>query len=250
MKTLVIDVGGTHIKFAVTGEAGSRQLASGPGMSAVGMVSQVLAATRDWQYEVVSIGYPGPVRHGQPIREPWNLAEGWVGFDYEQRFGRPVRIVNDAAMQALGSYVEGRMLFLGLGTGLGSTLIVDGTLVPLELGHLPYRGGRSYEDCLGVHGLKRLGPKKWSRAVRDVVERFRAALQPDYIVLGGGNAARLRRIPDGARIGDNNDAFRGGFRLWESSAQSAHVLGAQHQPFPGRVRSSTAARRAALAIRT
>jgi polyphosphate glucokinase len=250
MRTLVIDVGGTHIKFAVTGEAGSRQLLSGPGMSAVSMASQVLAATHDWQYEVISIGYPGPVRDGRPIREPWNLAAGWVGFDYERRFARPVRMLNDAAMQALGSYVDGRMLILGLGTGLGSTLIVDGTLVPLELGHLPYRGGRSYEDCLGVQGLKRLGPKKWSRAVRDVVDRFRAALQPDYVVIGGGNAAKLRRIPDGARIGENNDAFRGGFRLWQNPAQPAAVLGAQPQSFSGRVRRSTAARRAALAVRT
>jgi polyphosphate glucokinase len=227
MRTLVIDVGGTHVKFAVTGEAGSRQLPSGPCMSAMAMASQVLQATRDWQYEVISIGYPGPVRHGHPTREPWNLAGGWVGFDYERHFGRPVRMINDAAMQALGSYADGRMLFLGLGTGLGTTLIIDGTVVPLELGHLPYRGGRSYEGCLGARGLKRLGPKKWSRAVCDVVERFRAALQPDYIVIGGGNAARLKRIPEGARIGENNDAFRGGFRLWDAPQQPAGVLAPQ-----------------------
>jgi polyphosphate glucokinase len=180
------------------------------------MVAMVRRATAGWQYDAVSIGYPGPVVHGKPLSEPHNLGSGWVGFDFQKALGHPVKVVNDAAMQAVGSYEGGRMLFLGLGTGLGSALIVDGKLEPLELAHLPYKKGRTYEDYVGLAGLTRLGKKKWRRHVTDVVERLKAALQADYVVLGGGNVKLLRRLPPGAQRGDNGNAFRGGFRLWRT----------------------------------
>ena len=183
-------------------------------MTAAKMVREVRVVTKGWDYTAVSIGYPGPVVHNQPIAEPHNLGRGWVGFDFQKALGRPVRLINDAAMQALGSYEGGRMLFLGLGTGLGSAMIVDGILEPMELAHLPYKKGRSYEDYVGLRGLKRLGKKKWNRHVADVVERLKAALEADYVVLGGGNAKLLKKLPPGARLGDNNNSFRGGFRLW------------------------------------
>jgi polyphosphate glucokinase len=169
--------------------------------------------TEDWSFDVVSIGFPGPVLRGRPVCEPRNLGGGWVGFDFEAAFGRPVRVINDAAMQALGSYEGGRMLFLGLGTGLGSALVVGGRIEPLELAHLPYRK-RTYEDYVGRRGLERLGRKKWRRAVADTVERLREALRPDYVVLGGGNARKLEQLPPGVRAGSNAHAFEGGFRLW------------------------------------
>ena len=214
MKVLVIDVGGTHVKLLATGRRNRIELPSGPDLTPKKMVAAVRAATAGWDYDVVSIGYPGAVVHGRPFLEPHNLGRGWVRFDYGRAFGRPVKIINDAAMQALGSYRGGRMLFLGLGTGLGSAMIVDGVLEPMELAHLPYKKGRTYEDYVGIAGLERLGKKKWRKHVADVVERLKAALQADYVVLGGGNARLLKKLPPGARLGENSNAFRGGFRLW------------------------------------
>ncbi|HYT93801.1 MAG TPA: ROK family protein, partial [Gemmataceae bacterium] len=185
MKVLVVDVGGTHVKLLATGQDEPRKFDSGPALTPEQLVVGVKQAAADWEYEAISIGYPGPVRRGQPFGEPPNLGPGWVGFDFEDAFGRPVKLTNDAAMQAMGSYEGGKMLFLGLGTGLGSALILDGVLAPMELGHLPYRK-RTFEDYVGVRGLQRLGRKKWRRCVEDVVARLTAALLPEYVVLGGG----------------------------------------------------------------
>jgi polyphosphate glucokinase len=212
---LVIDVGGNHVKVGRSPDDEPRKIPSGPTMTAREMVRQVRAATADWKYDVVSVGYPGPVHDNRPVAEPFNLGRGWVAFDYEKAFGKPVRMVNDAAMQALGSYEGGRMLFLGLGTGLGSALIVSGVLAPLELAHLPYRKGRTYEDYAGEAGQKRLGRKKWVKHVLKIVELLGAALQVDYVVLGGGEARKLTKLPAMVRLGDNANAMRGGFRLWE-----------------------------------
>ncbi|MGA2371177.1 MAG: ROK family protein [Candidatus Korobacteraceae bacterium] len=214
---LAVDVGGTHVKILVSGQDAPRKAVSGPTMTAKQMVSAVKELAGDWKYEAVSIGYPGPVLHGSPLQEPHNLAPGWVGFDYEKAFGCPVRMVNDAAMQALGSYKGGRMLFLGLGTGLGSAMIVDGELQPMELGHLPYKK-MTYEDYVGLRGMKRFGKKKWRSYVEDVVDRLAAALGADEVVLGGGNVKCLKELPAHTRPGDNTNAFVGGFRLWEESA--------------------------------
>ena len=216
MKVLAIDIGGTHVKVLATGRKKHLQIDSGPTMTPKKMIAAVRAATAGWKYEAVSIGYPGPVVHGHPVAEPHNLGRGWVGFDFRKAFGRRVKFINDAAMQALGSYRGGRMLFLGLGTGLGSALIVDGVLEPMELAHLPYKNGRTYEDYVGLAGLKRLGKKKWRRHVADVVAQLEKALQADYVVLGGGNAKLLNRLPPGTRLGDNANAFIGGFRLWQT----------------------------------
>jgi predicted NBD/HSP70 family sugar kinase len=213
-KILVLDVGGTNIKAQATGQKQPRKIPSGPHMTAKDMVRDVKAATRDWKYDRVSIGYPGPVTAGHPVREPVNLGGGWVGFNYKKALGCPVRIVNDAAMQALGSYHGGRMLFLGLGTGLGSAMIVDGILEPMELAHLPYKHGKTYEEYLGLRGLKRLGKKKWRKEVFKITEKLIGALQADYVVLGGGNAKKLKKLPPGARMGRNENAILGGFRLW------------------------------------
>lgn len=215
MKILVIDVGGTNIKFMASGQEEERRFPSGPTMTAANMVDGVMAAVKDWAYDVVAIGYPGPIAHGKAIKEPFNLAPGWVGYDFQAHFGKPVKLLNDAAMQALGSYEGGRMLFLGLGTGLGSAMVVDKVIVPMELAHLPYKKGRTFEDYLGIRGLKRLGKKKWHKAVADVTARLKAALVADYVVLGGGNSRKLKTLPDGARLGDNHNAFLGGFRLWQ-----------------------------------
>src|SRR5438477_11313116 len=215
MKVLAIDVGGTHVKVLATGRKKHLQIDSGPTMTPKKMIAAVRAATAGWKYEAVSIGYPGAVVHGHPVAEPHNLGRGWVGFDFRKAFGRPVKIINDAAMQALGSYHGGRMLFLGLGTGLGSALIVDGVLEPMELAHLPYKNGRTYEDYAGLAGLKRLGKRKWRRHVADVVKQLKTALQAEYVVLGGGNAKLLKNLPPWARRGDNAKAFVGGFRLWQ-----------------------------------
>jgi polyphosphate glucokinase len=223
MKILVIDVGGTQVKLLATGHRKRREFRSGAGMTAARMVTEARRVTADWQYDAITIGYPGPVRDGQPVAEPHNLGAGWVGFDFTKAFACPVRMVNDAAMQALGDYRGGRMLFLGLGTGLGSALIIDGVLAPLELAHLPYKHDRTYESFLGLRGLKRLGRKKWEKCVWDVVQRFKAALQVDEVVLGGGNAERLRALPPGTRRGENSRAFVGGFRLWEAPATRAPV---------------------------
>ena len=213
-KVLVLDVGGTNIKVQATGQKQPRKIPSGPDMTAKDMVRDVKAVTRDWKYDRVSIGYPGPVTAGHPVREPVNLGGGWVGFNYKKALGCPVRIVNDAAMQALGSYHGGRMLFLGLGTGLGSAMIVDGILEPMELAHLPYKHGKTYEEYLGLRGLKRLGKKKWRKEVFKITEKLIGALQADYVVLGGGNAKKLKKLPPGARMGRNENAILGGFRLW------------------------------------
>lgn len=212
---LVIDVGGTHVKVLAAGHHEERKIASGSTLTARTLVRDVKRLTKDWGYGLVSIGYPGPVIHGRPLREPQNLGNGWVGFDFARAFGCPVKVINDAAMQALGSYEGGRMLFLGLGAGLGSAMIVDGRLEPMELGRLPYKNGKTYEDYVGVRGLKRLGKRRWRRHVVDVVERLKDALGAEYVVLGGGNARHMKNVPPGIRLGDNRNAFVGGFRLWE-----------------------------------
>ena len=213
MKVLVIDVGGSHVKVRVSGDDEVRKIPSGPTMTARQMVADVKKATRGWKYDAVSIGYPGPVVSNKIVKEPVNLGPGWVDFDFDA-LGKPYKIINDAAMQALGSYEGGRMLFLGLGTGLGTTFLIDGVVVPLELGHLPYKKEKSFEDYVGTAGLKHLGRKKWQAAVFDVVARLKAAFVADYVVLGGGNVKKLAELPPGARAGDNNNAFVGGERLW------------------------------------
>ncbi len=217
MKILVIDVGGTHVKVRDTGHKNRVEIPSGLKMTANKMVAAVRKITADWKYDVITIGYPGPVLHGHIVSEPHNLGRGWVKFDFKKAFGRPVKIINDAAMQALGSYQGKRMLFLGLGTGLGSAMIVDGVLEPMELAHLPYKKGRTYEDYVGLAGLKRLGKKKWRCHVNDVVTQLKTALEADYVVLGGGNAKLLKKLPTGSELGDNANAFRGGLRLWKKS---------------------------------
>jgi polyphosphate glucokinase len=214
---LVVDIGGTSVKLLASGHKIHRSFSSGPKLTPKEMVSGVKRLAADWTYDAVSIGYPGPVLHGRPIAEPYNLGRGWVGFNFAAAFGHPVKVVNDAAMQALGSYTGGKMLFLGLGTGLGSTVIVDGIVEPMELGHLPYKKG-TYEDYVGKAGLDRRGKKKWRRDVADVVARFFAALEPDDIVIGGGNVKKLDVLPPHTRAGDNDNAFRGGFRLWGKDA--------------------------------
>jgi polyphosphate glucokinase len=210
---LVIDVGGSNVKILASGQRERRSFPSGPTLTPRRMVSEVRKLAADWNYDVVAIGYPGPVLGGRPLAEPHNLGRGWVGFDFARAFGRPVKIVNDAAMQALGSYESGKMLFLGLGTGLGTAMIVEGIIAPMELAHLPYKKG-TYEDYVGRIALKRYGKKKWQRHVADVVRCLTAALQPDQIVIGGGNAKRLETLPPRCRAGDNANAFHGGFRLW------------------------------------
>jgi len=216
MRVLVVDVGGTRVKVLATGEKAPREFASGPTLTAEQMVAGVRTAAAGWKYDAVSIGYPGPVLHGRPVAEPHNLGPGWVGFDYRTAFERPVKLVNDAAMQARGSYQGGKMLFLGLGTGLGSTLIVEGIVEPMELGHLPYRDG-TFETYVGLRGLEKHGLTQWRRDVADVVRRLIAALEPEDVVLGGGNVHQLDELPPGCRVGDNANAFLGGFRLWEES---------------------------------
>jgi polyphosphate glucokinase len=213
-RILVIDVGGTHVKFRVGGRGAIRAFASGPTMTPARMSRQLRKLTRELPFDAVAIGYPGVVFRGRIAAEPHNLGRGWVGFDFAHAFGRPVRIANDAAMQALGSYSGGRMLFLGLGTGLGVTLILDGVVEPTELGHIPYKHGLTYEDYLGDRGRKLRGNKKWRKSVTEIVAQLKVALEVDYVVLGGGNAARLRSLPRGARRGDNRNAFVGGLRLW------------------------------------
>src|SRR5438105_3473933 len=218
MKILAIDIGGTHVKVLATGRKQHLQIDSGPTLTPKKMVAAVRAATVGWKYEAVSIGYPGPVVHGHPVAEPHNLGRGWVGFNFRKAFGRPVKVINDAAMQAFGSYRKGRMLFLGLGTGLGSAMIVDGVLQPMELAHLPYKKGRTYEDYLGKRGLDRLGKKKWERNVFEVVAQLRQAVQAEDVVLGGGNAKKLSHLPAGVRLGSNKNAFIGGFRMWQDES--------------------------------
>jgi polyphosphate glucokinase len=215
MNVLVIDIGGTHVKVLATGQDTHRQFDSGPTLTPKRMVSGVRRLVADWKYDVVSIGYPGPVLRNRPVSEPWNLGKGWAGFNFEAAFKRPVKVMNDAAMQALGSYKGGKMLFLGLGTGLGSAMVVDGIVEPMELGHLPYKKA-TFEDYVGIRGLKKYGKKKWRRYVADVVERLVAALEAEDVVLGGGNVKKLKALPKGCRAGDNANAFLGGFRLWHN----------------------------------
>ncbi len=216
MNVLVVDVGGTNVKILATGQPEPRRFASGRNLTPQAMVDGVKSSALGWKHDVVSLGYPGVVLHGRPIAEPVNLGKGWVHFDYQAGFGRPVKVINDAAMQALGSYRGGKMLFLGLGTGLGSTLIVDGIVEPMELGHLPYKKG-TYEDYVGQRGLDKWGKKEWRRYVADVVARLVAALEPDEVVLGGGNVRKLKELPPGCRAGDNSAAYVGGFRLWDEA---------------------------------
>jgi polyphosphate glucokinase len=218
MNVLVVDVGGTHVKILATGQHEPLRFASGPKLTAKQMVAGVRKLARGWHYDVVSIGYPGPVLRDHPVAEPHNLGKGWVGFDFEKAFGRPVRVVNDAEMQALGSYKHGKMLFLGLGTGLGSTMVVNRITEPMELGHLPYKKG-TYEDYVGEQALEKQGKKRWRRHVADVVGRLIAALEPDDVVLGGGNVKQLEDLPPGCRAGDNANAFVGGFRLWNKEQE-------------------------------
>jgi polyphosphate glucokinase len=217
MKVLVVDVGGTSVKILLSGQQNVRTFPSGPELTAQQMVAGVLKATKGSKYDVVSIGYPGPVIRGALLAEPKNLGAGWVGFDFKQAFGCPVILINDAAMQALGGYEGGRMLFLGLGTGLGSALIAEKVIMPMELAHLPYKKGGTFEDYVGRRGLERLGKKKWRRTVEDVVIRLKTALVADDVLLGGGNAKKLKRLPEGVRLGGNAHAFIGGQRLWEEA---------------------------------
>jgi predicted NBD/HSP70 family sugar kinase len=219
MNILVVDIGGTNVKILASGQEEPRKFPSGSKMTPQQMVSGVKELARDWKYDVVSIGYPGLVHRGRIVAEPHNLAPQWVGFDFEAAFDCPVRLLNDAAMQALGSYRGGTLLFLGLGTGLGSALVAEGTVVPMELGHLSYKR-RTYEDHVGNRGLKRLGKRKWAEHVAYAVDRLIEVLYPDDIVLGGGNAKKLRKLPAGCRLGDNANAFVGGFRMWEGTHPS------------------------------
>jgi polyphosphate glucokinase len=214
MKILVVDVGGTHVKVLATGQVVKRQMDSGPRLTPRKMVAGVQKLVADWTYEAISIGLPAPIVRGRIVAEPANLGRGWMGFNFAAAFGRPVKIINDAAMQALGSYRRGRMLFLGIGTGLGSALVTDGAVEPLELAHLPYRNGRTYEDYVGLRGLKRLGKKRWRKHVLEVVDLLRKAMVSEDLVLGGGNARLLKRLPAGARMGGNAHAFKGGYELW------------------------------------
>ena len=229
MNVLVIDIGGTHVKVLATGQDAHREFDSGPSLTPKRMISKVRKIVADWKYDVVSVGYPGPVLRNRPVSEPWNLGKGWCGFNFEAAFKRPTKVVNDAAMQALGSYKGGKMLFLGLGTGLGSAVIVDGIVEPMELGHLPYRKS-TFEDYVGIRGLKKHGKKKWRGYVADVVQRLVAALEPDDVVLGGGNVQKLKELPADCRAGDNANAFVGGFRLWEEAGARKNLTRARARP--------------------
>jgi polyphosphate glucokinase len=214
---LAVDVGGSHVKVLVSGAGyARRRFASGSKLGPKEMVEGARAITQDWSYDVVSVGIPSPVHGGRVVSDPVNLGPGWVSFDLETAFDRPTKVINDAAMQALGSYEGGRMLFLGLGTGLGSALVVDGTVQPMELGHLPFRKA-TFEDYVGERGRLRLGKKKWEEAVGETIERLTAALEPDYVVLGGGNAKKLDALPPNTRLGANDNAFVGAFRLWDKA---------------------------------
>ena len=222
LKVLVMDVGGTHVKLLMTGQKEPIKFVSGPKMTAAIMVRDVKKAIRGWKFDCISIGYPGPIINGHPLREPHNLGGGWMKMNFQKAFGHPVKIVNDAAMQALGSYKGGKMLFLGLGTGLGSAMISDGYLEPMELAHLLYKKGKTYEDYLGIRGLEKYGKKKWRREVFKVTELLKAALEADYVVLGGGNSKKLKKLPPGSRLGNNHNAFIGGFRLWQTDMPGHH----------------------------
>jgi polyphosphate glucokinase len=212
---LVIDIGGSHVKFRVGPRGATQEFVSGPKMTPRAMTRRIRKLLRGVRYEAVSIGYPGPVYGGRIAAEPHNLGKGWVGYDFERAFGKPVRVINDAAMQAIGSYAGGRMMFLGLGTGLGATLIIDGVVEPTEVGHLPYKHGKTFEDYVGERGRERLGNHKWRKTVKEVIKDLMAAFQADYVVLGGGNARRVEKLPRKVRLGDNRNALAGGLRIWQ-----------------------------------
>jgi len=241
MKILVIDIGSTHVKMTVSSQATPREFESGPTLTPKRMLAGIREMTADWNYEVVSIGYPGPVYQNRPVSNPRNLGKGWIGFDFSTAFNRSVKVVNEAGMQALGSYRGGKMLFLGLGTGLGSALILNGTIEPMELGHLPYKK-HTFEDYLGILGLQKYGKNNWCCFVTDAVRRLRSAIEPDEVVLGGGNVHHLANLPPGCRMGDNANAFQGGFRLWNRSTsksqfsqiQPAVMANLQPKPMPTR----------------
>lgn len=226
MNVLVIDIGGSNVKILATGQTEPRTFPSGPTLTPKRMVARVKKLAGDWKYDVISIGYPGMVVRNRPLAEPYNLGRGWVGFDFKVAFKRPVKVVNDAAMQALGSYKRGKMLFLGLGTGLGSTMIVDGIVEPMELAHLPYKKG-TYEDYVGARSLEKRGKRKWRRHVANVIKLLTNALEPDDVVLGGGNVKKLKELPKGCREGNNANAFLGGFRLWQKADDQKHTPGAK-----------------------
>ena len=215
MKVLVIDVGGNNVKMRVSDDETSRRFKSGPDLTPERVVAGVAETAEGWDYDAITVGVPAPIVDGRPAIDPVNLGDGWAGFDFEAAFGKPTRVINDASMQALGSYEGGRMLFMGLGTGLGSAMVVDGKVLPLELGHLPYKSDKTFEDYVGIAGLKRMGRKKWEVCVHDVVAKLNGALLCDYVVLGGGNTKKLKELPPGARRGANTNAFLGGFRLWD-----------------------------------
>jgi polyphosphate glucokinase len=233
MKVLVIDIGGTNVKVASTDRRDSIKIASGPTMTAAIMAQQVLAATQNWNYDGISIGYPGPVVHDHPLAEPHNLAAGWIDFPYQKVFGKPIRFINDAAMQALGGYRGGRMLFLGTGTGLGSAMIFDGVVIPLELAHLPYKKGRTYEEYIGAAGLHLRGKKRWRKSVLDIIRRFQIALICDYILLGGGNAKLMKNLPPHVILGANSNAVEGGLRLWQNPDELKILVNPAKQIPPG-----------------
>ncbi|WP_245632013.1 ROK family protein [Edaphobacter aggregans] len=228
---LVIDIGGTHVKVASTEQRVPLKIPSGPTMAAHQMVQQVVLATKGWKYDRISIGYPGPVLHDRPLAEPHNLAAGWIDFDYEKVFAKPIRFINDAAMQALGGYRGGRMLFLGIGTGLGSAMVFEGVVIPLELAHLPYRKNRTYEEYLGKAGLELRGKKRWTKSVLDVIERLKAAMVCEYVLLGGGNAKLMKGLPPHVILGANSNAIDGGIRLWQSP-EERKILVAPHKDLP------------------
>lgn len=219
---LVVDVGGSHVKVLATGEQESRRADSGPNLTAAQMVEAAKGLAEDWSWESVSVGIPSPVHGGRVVADPVNLGGGWAGFDYEAAFGKPTRVVNDAAMQALGSYEGGKMLFIGLGTGVGSALVANGFVQPMELGHLPYKKA-TFEDYAGEAGLEKRGKRRWRADVADIVAKLSAALEPDYVVLGGGNAKKLDEVPANARLGGNADAFTGGFLIWDPEAPAQIV---------------------------
>ena len=226
MKVLVIDIGGTHIKVASSDHPVPLKIVSGPTLTAAEMTEKVLAATEAWQYDAITIGFPGPVVQDKPAAEPHNLGTGWTSFGYDSAFSKPVRFLNDAAMQALGGYEGGKMLFLGTGTGLGSALIDGGHIIPLELAHLPYKRKKTYEEFIGLAGLERRGKKKWRRSVRDIIERFREAFVADYVLLGGGNAKLMKKLPPSTVIGENSNAIKGGIALWHLTNKREPVASA------------------------
>jgi polyphosphate glucokinase len=242
MKVLSIDIGGTHVKILLSGEKEPRKAASGRDFTPAQMAKDVIELAQGWSFDVVSIGFPAPVHNNLPVAEPFNLGPGWTKFDYEKAFGKPVKMINDAAMQALGSYKGGKMLFLGLGTGLGSAVVTDQALLPLELGHLPFRK-KTFEDYVGIRGLEKNGKNKWKKHVFETVELLSAAILPDYIVLGGGNVKRLTELPPACIEGDNANAFKGGFRMWEGPADRLAT------PDPAIHKASRASRKKAPAVK-